>query len=92
MSVWNQSVILGFPILAVAALRQGARNRMLEIAAPAGLAVFAVIVAGSATISPRASGLHTGSATAPHVLSARLGASSTRPRSNERRVLRPLPR
>lgn len=49
MSVWNQSVILGFPILAVAALAaQGARNRTLEIAALVGLAVFAVIVAGFA--------------------------------------------
>jgi uncharacterized protein (TIRG00374 family) len=37
MSVWNQSVILGFPILAVAGL-----------AALVGLAVFAVIVAGFA--------------------------------------------
>ena len=49
MSVWNQSVILGFPILAVAGLAaQGARNRTLEIAALVGLAVFAVIVAGFA--------------------------------------------
>jgi putative heme transporter len=49
MGVWNQSVILGFPILAVAGLAaQGARNRTLEIAALAGLAVFAVIVAGFA--------------------------------------------
>ena len=81
MSVWNQSVILGFPILAVAGLAaQGARNRTLEIAALVGLAVFAVIVAGFAIAL--SSGLHTGSATAPHVLSARLGASSTRPRSS----------
>ena len=49
MSVWNQSVILGFPILAVAGLAaQGARNRTLEIAALVGLTVFAVIVAGLA--------------------------------------------
>jgi hypothetical protein len=49
MSVWNQSVILGFPILAVAGLAaQGARNRTLEIAALVGLAVFAVIVAAFA--------------------------------------------
>ena len=49
MSVWNQSVILGFPILAVAGLAaQGARNRTLEIAALVGLAVFAVIIAGFA--------------------------------------------
>jgi hypothetical protein len=49
MSVWNQSVILGFPILAVAGLAAaGARNRTLEIAALVGLAVFAVIVAGFA--------------------------------------------
>ena len=49
MSVWNQSVILGFPILAVAGLAaQGARNRTLEIAALVGLTVFAVIVAGFA--------------------------------------------
>ena len=41
MSVWNQSVILGFPILAVAGLAaQGARNRTLEIAALVGLAVL----------------------------------------------------
>jgi putative heme transporter len=49
MSVWNQSVILGFPILAVAGLAaQGARNRTLEIAALVGLAVFAVVVAAFA--------------------------------------------
>ena len=45
MSVWNQSVILGFPILAVAGIAaEGARNRTLEIAALGGLVVFAVIV------------------------------------------------
>jgi uncharacterized membrane protein YbhN (UPF0104 family) len=49
MTVWNQFVILGFPILAVAALAtEGGRNRTLEIAAFVGLAVFAVIVAGFA--------------------------------------------
>ena len=49
MSLWNQSVILGFPIFAVAGLAAaGARNRTLEIAALVGLAVFAVIVAGFA--------------------------------------------
>ena len=49
MGIWNQAVILGFPILAVAGLAaQGARNRTLEIAALVGLAVFAVIVAGLA--------------------------------------------
>ena len=49
MSVWNQFVILGFPILAVAGLAaEGGRNRTLEIAAFFGLVVFAVIVAGFA--------------------------------------------
>jgi putative heme transporter len=49
MSVWNQFVILGFPILAVAGLAaEGGRNRTLEIAAFVGLAVFALIVAGFA--------------------------------------------
>jgi uncharacterized protein (TIRG00374 family) len=49
MSVWNQFVILGFPIIAVAGLAaEGGRNRTLEIAAFVGLAVFAVIVAGFA--------------------------------------------
>jgi len=48
-SVWNQFVILGFPILAVAGLAaQGASNRTLELAAVIGLAVFAVLVAGFA--------------------------------------------
>jgi putative heme transporter len=48
-SVWNQFVILGFPILAVAGLAaQGSRNHTLEIAALVGLVVFAVIVAGFA--------------------------------------------
>jgi putative heme transporter len=49
MSVWNQFVILGFPILAVAGLAaEGGRNRTLELAAFVGLAVFAAIVAGFA--------------------------------------------
>jgi uncharacterized protein (TIRG00374 family) len=49
MTVWNQFVILGFPILAVAGLAAGGgRNRTLEIAALVGLVVFAVIVAGFA--------------------------------------------
>ena len=48
-SVWNQFVILGFPILAVAGLAaQGGSNRTLELVAIIGLAVFAVIVAGFA--------------------------------------------
>jgi uncharacterized protein (TIRG00374 family) len=47
--VWNQFVILGFPILAVAALAaEGGRNRNLELVAIIGLVVFAVIVAGFA--------------------------------------------
>jgi uncharacterized protein (TIRG00374 family) len=48
-SVWNQFVILGFPIVAVAGLAaEGGRNRTLELAAVIGLVVFAVIVAGFA--------------------------------------------
>lgn len=48
-SVWNQLVILGFPIIAVAALAaQGGRNRTIELVAVIGLAAFAVIVAGFA--------------------------------------------
>jgi uncharacterized protein (TIRG00374 family) len=47
--VWNQFVILGFPILAVAALAaEGGRNRTLELVAIIGLIVFAAIVAGFA--------------------------------------------
>jgi putative heme transporter len=47
--VWNQFVILGFPIVAVAGLAaQGGSNRTLELVAIIGLAVFAVIVAGFA--------------------------------------------
>jgi uncharacterized membrane protein YbhN (UPF0104 family) len=48
-SVWNQFVILGFPIVAVGGLAaQGGSNRTLELVAIIGLAVFAVIVAGFA--------------------------------------------
>ena len=45
--VWNQLVIFGFPVIAVAALAaDGARNRTLEWVALIGLVVFAVIVTG----------------------------------------------
>jgi putative heme transporter len=48
-SVWNQFVILGFPIIAVAGLAaEGGRNRTLEIAAMLGLVVFVAIVVGFA--------------------------------------------
>src|SRR4029077_11930291 len=48
-SVWNQFVILGFPILAVAGLAaEGGRNRTLELVAIIGLAAFAAIVVGFA--------------------------------------------
>jgi putative heme transporter len=48
-SLWNQFVILGFPILAVAGLAaQGASNRTLELVALIGLAVFAALVIGFA--------------------------------------------
>jgi len=48
-SVWNQFVILGLPIIAVAGLTaEGGRNRTLELAAIIGLVVFATIVAGFA--------------------------------------------
>ena len=47
--VWNQLVIFGFPIIAVAALfADGGRNTTLEWVALIGLIVFAVIVAGFA--------------------------------------------
>jgi uncharacterized protein (TIRG00374 family) len=47
--VWNQLVIFGFPIIAVAALvADGGRNRTLEWVALIGLIVFSVIVAGFA--------------------------------------------
>ena len=45
ISVWNQLMILGVPILAVAALvAQGDRNRTVELVAAIALGVFAVIV------------------------------------------------
>jgi uncharacterized protein (TIRG00374 family) len=45
--VWNQLVIFGFPIIAVAALAaDGARNRTLDWVALIGLILFAVIVTG----------------------------------------------
>jgi uncharacterized protein (TIRG00374 family) len=47
--IWNQLVIFGFPIIAVAALvADGGRNTTLEWVALIGLIVFAVIVAGFA--------------------------------------------
>jgi len=47
--VWNQLVIFGFPIIAVAALvADGGRNTTLEWVALIGLIVFAVIVTGFA--------------------------------------------
>jgi uncharacterized protein (TIRG00374 family) len=47
--VWNQFVILGFPIIAVAGVvAEGGRNHSLELVAMIGLVVFAVIVAGFA--------------------------------------------
>jgi uncharacterized membrane protein YbhN (UPF0104 family) len=48
-SVWNQLLILGVPIIALAGLvAQGGRDRTLELVAVIALAVFAVIVAGFA--------------------------------------------
>jgi uncharacterized protein (TIRG00374 family) len=48
-SIWNQLVILGFPILAVAALvAEGDRNRTLEWVALISLTVFCVLVAAFA--------------------------------------------
>ncbi len=48
-TVWNQFVILGFPIIAVAGLAaEGGRNRTLELVAIVGLVVFAAVVAGFA--------------------------------------------
>ena len=48
-SVWNQFVILGVPILAVAALvAQGGRNRTLELVAKIALVVLVVVVVGFA--------------------------------------------
>ena len=47
--VWNQFVILGFPIIAVAGVvAEGGSNRTLELVAIIGLIVFAAIVAGFA--------------------------------------------
>ncbi len=46
-SVWNQLVILGVPILAVAGVvAEGGRNKTVELVALIALAVFAVIVVG----------------------------------------------
>ena len=48
-SIWNQLMILGVPIVAVATLvAQGDRNRTLEWVALISLAVFCVLVAGFA--------------------------------------------
>ena len=48
-SMWNQLVILGVPIVAVAALvADGDRNRTVELVALAALALFCAIVAGFA--------------------------------------------
>ncbi|HEX4525452.1 MAG TPA: lysylphosphatidylglycerol synthase transmembrane domain-containing protein [Gaiellaceae bacterium] len=47
--VWNQFVILGFPIIAVAGVvAEGGRNRTLELVAVIALLAFAAIVAGFA--------------------------------------------
>jgi uncharacterized membrane protein YbhN (UPF0104 family) len=49
ISVWNQLMILGVPIIAVAVLvAEGDRNRTVELVAFIALAVFAVLVAGFA--------------------------------------------
>lgn len=49
ISVWNQLMILGVPILAVAALvAEGDRNRTVELVAVIALGVFTVVVAGFA--------------------------------------------
>jgi uncharacterized protein (TIRG00374 family) len=49
ISVWNQLMILGVPIVAVAALvAQGDRNRTVELVAVIALAVFVLIVVGFA--------------------------------------------
>lgn len=48
-TLWNQLVILGVPIIAVAGVvAEGGRNHTVELVAMIGLAVFAVIVAGFA--------------------------------------------
>jgi uncharacterized membrane protein YbhN (UPF0104 family) len=50
ISVWNQLMILGVPILAVAALvAHGDRNRTVELVAAIALGIFAVVVAAFAT-------------------------------------------
>ena len=47
--VWNQLLILGVPIIAVAGLvAEGGRSRALELVAVIALAIFALIVAGFA--------------------------------------------
>jgi uncharacterized membrane protein YbhN (UPF0104 family) len=49
ISVWNQLMILGIPVVAVAFLvAQGDRNRTVELVAVIGLGVFAALVAGFA--------------------------------------------
>jgi uncharacterized protein (TIRG00374 family) len=48
-SIWNQLLILGLPIIALAGVvAQGGRNRTLELVAMIALAVFVVIVVGFA--------------------------------------------
>jgi putative heme transporter len=48
-SIWNQLVILGVPIVALAGVvAQGGRNRTLELVAMIALAVFVLIVVGFA--------------------------------------------
>jgi uncharacterized protein (TIRG00374 family) len=48
-SIWNQLMILGVPIIAVAGVvAEGGRNRTLELVAAIALGVFALIVAGFA--------------------------------------------
>jgi uncharacterized protein (TIRG00374 family) len=79
-SVWNQFVILGFPILAVAALAaEGGRNRTLEIVALVGLVVFVVAVIGFAVglSSPR--------------LAKRIGDLAARLASRAKHLLRKAP-
>ena len=48
-NIWNQLVVYGFPVLAIAALAaQGGRNKTLELVALGGFVVLAAIVAGFA--------------------------------------------
>lgn len=48
-SIWNQLVILGVPVVAVAALAaEGDRNRTVELVALGALALFCAVVAGFA--------------------------------------------